>query len=109
MTEHSSASTFVGTGSVESDGDVTFKPMFVLAFGAELELTRGLGLGPQMRWYVTNVDSACQNSTVSTPGDPSFGQPASTTSSSRCAERISDATVPDIVFLGVGLTYRIGT
>ena len=110
MTQRSNSPAFVGpSASQEGSGEVTFKPMIVLAFGAELELTRGLGLGPQMRWYVTNVDTACENTTTTFPADPTFGQQSVTQSSSRCADRVSDATVPDIIFLGVGLTYRIGT
>jgi hypothetical protein len=85
--------------------------MPVLAFGAEFEVAKGLGLGPQFRWYIVSVDSACLGGTRQiTTFDPSTGLPQTqTVTSSNCASRISDVNVPDIVFVGVGLTYRIGT
>lgn len=104
-----------GTSSSSStstpiDGSLTFKPMPVLAFGAEVEVVRGLGLGPQVRWYITNVDSACKTQTVSTVVfDPNTGTPISQDqSATKCADNTSSLTVPDIVFLGLGLTYRVG-
>ena len=54
-----SARSSPGTQPSHSDGNVSFKPMPVLAFGAEFEVTKGLGLGPQLRWYIVSVDSAC--------------------------------------------------
>jgi hypothetical protein len=89
-----------------SSGDLTFKVMPVIAFGAEVEVTRGLGIGPVLRWYVTNVDSACDTATA-TISSPTIGP--QTNSRTQCASRIPDVTVPDILFLGVGLTYRIET
>jgi hypothetical protein len=93
--------------------------MPVVAFGAEIELTKGLALGPQMRWYIVSVDSACLNRTRQVQTfdpftgqpvfDPNTGQPVTTTATTTdCAQSLSDVSVPDIVFVGAGLTYRIG-
>jgi hypothetical protein len=92
----------------QSDGEAKFKVMPVLAFGAEIEVTKGLGIGPTARWYIVNVESACDNaSNVTTGFDPNTGQPITGTRTT-CAAGLSDVTVPDILFLGFGLTYRIG-
>jgi hypothetical protein len=111
LTLESSRPSVGGGGPNQDTGEVTFKPMPVLAFGAEFEVAKGLGLGPHFRWYVVNVESACLEGTRQiTIFDPVTGQPQTqTVSSSSCASSVSDVSVPDIVFLGVGLTYRIGT
>lgn len=95
--------------TAHSEDQVRFKPMPVLSLGAEIEVARGLGLGPQLRWYITNVEYAC-DSTNETLTDSTIG-PATTQniSDTRCGNVVSDTTVPDIVFLGAGLTYRVGT
>lgn len=99
-------------GPNQDTGKVTLKPMPVLAFGAEFEVAKGLGLGPQVRWYIVNVDSACLEGTRQrTTFDPFTGQPTGTetVTTSDCASHLSEVNVPDILFLGLGLTYRIGT
>jgi hypothetical protein len=99
-----------GSPSVQNDGEATFKVMPVLAFGAEFEVTKGLAMGPQARWYFVSVDSACNSMSgpVVAPTDPNSPPITGPVTTRRCAERLSDATVPDILFLGFGLTYRIG-
>jgi hypothetical protein len=90
---------------------VSAKPMPVISFGAEFEVAHGLGIGPQMRWYIVSVDSACLTDTRQEPSfDPNTGLPGPSTqvTSTDCANNISTLTVPDILFVGVGLTYRIG-
>jgi hypothetical protein len=117
-TTQSSASP--GSSNNGSVGNVSFKPMPVLSFGVEVEVTKGLALGPQLRWYIVSVDSACVTSTrqvaVFDPNtgqiqtDPNTGLPVtSARTNTDCASGISEVTVPDILFAGVGLTYRIGT
>ena len=61
LLEHREAASaqFGAFSQSQNNADVTFKVMPVLAFGAEIEVARGVGLGPQLRWYVTNVDTAC--------------------------------------------------
>jgi hypothetical protein len=111
LTTRASRSPFGGGAPPENVGDVTFKPMPVLAFGAEIEVTRGLGIGPQARWYIVNVDSACMDSTEpNVTFDPNTGQTITngTRTRTNCASNLSDITVPDILFVGVGLTYRLG-
>jgi hypothetical protein len=83
--------------------------MPVPAFGAEIEVVRGLGIGPHVRWYITNVDSACrtQNGSTVIGFDPTTGSPITQDqAATKCAEDTSSLTVPDIVFLGLGLTRR---
>lgn len=97
------------TVKTRSEDSVRFKVMPVLSLGAEIEVTRGLGIGPQLRWYMTNVENFC-DSTEGTVTNAGFGSPGTQSiSDTRCSNQVSDVTVPDIVFLGAGLTYRIGT
>jgi len=116
-TSTQSASVFAPNGGSSSsstsspiDGEMTFKPVPVIAFGAEVEVVKGLGLGPHVRWYITNVDSACKTRSETTQvGFDPFGNPVTRdVTSTSCAENTSSLTVPDIVFLGLGLTYRAG-
>jgi hypothetical protein len=94
------------------EGDLTLKPMPVLAFGAEVEVVRGLGLGPHVRWYITSVSSACktQNESTVIGLDPITGAPVTREQTvTNCVENTSGLSVPDILFLGLGLTYRVGS
>jgi hypothetical protein len=90
------------TTGVSANDDVTFGVMPVLGFGADIALIEGLSIGPQLRWYITNASRACSDQTVSFPAG--FGGP---TSNKRCTESFGNLTVPDILFVGAGLTYRI--
>lgn len=104
--DHNNQGAFAGPNvQAHSDESVTFNVMPVLAFGAEFEVTRGLAIGPTMRWYVTNVSTACDDTTA-TLSDPSLG--TATATNTTCAQQISDVTVPDILFVGVGLAYGVG-
>jgi hypothetical protein len=100
-----------GPSSTPIDGDLSFKPMPVLAFGAEVELIRGLSFGPHVRWYITSVSSACksQNQPNVTGFDPNTGLPLTQDRTvTNCADSTTSLTVPDVLFVGLGLTYRVG-
>lgn len=73
--------------------DVDFKLMPVLAFGVEAKLSDGLRLGPQLRYYATGIDKACES--LSGGGYRGDG----------CAASTDTEVVPDIVYFGLGLTY----
>jgi hypothetical protein len=86
-----------GGSSVTLNNNVDFKAMPVLGFGAEAKVADGFRLGPMIRWYLTGVDSACQNASQSTPA------PAS---ASRCGTALDTQTAPDILFIGFTLSYN---
>jgi hypothetical protein len=85
-----------GSTTVTFHNDVDFKAMPVFGFGAEAKVADGFRLGPMIRWYLTGVDSACQNATASG---------STTASQSRCATAIDSQTSPDILFIGLTLSY----
>jgi hypothetical protein len=70
--------------------------MPVIGFGAEAKVAEGFRLGPIVRWYVTGVDSACQNATQSGP---------TSISQSKCGTSLDSQTAPDILFIGLSLAY----
>lgn len=84
-----------------SQSTVDLKPTPVLGFGAEYEVVPGLSLGPELRWYVTNASEACTEESYT-----GFGFPGMSTK--QCTKDFSEVTVPDVVFIGIGATYRIG-
>ncbi|HVU00948.1 MAG TPA: outer membrane beta-barrel protein [Polyangiaceae bacterium] len=84
-----------GTSQSTTEGSVDANPMPVLGFGAEYELVPGFYVGPEARWYVLSASKACQKET------PDFFG-----TGERCTSEFSKVTVPDILFLGVGATYR---
>jgi hypothetical protein len=84
------------TVNVDNNVDFTFMPVF--AFGAEAKVAEGLRIGPQARWYLTGVESACQNATA-TNGSQSA-------SLSRCGTDLDHQTAPDILFLGFTMSYH---
>lgn len=92
-------------GSTYSNKDYTvdFRTMPVLGFGIDARVTRELGVGPFVRWYLTGVSKACST------GSGFVVQPAQAPSShgdqTNCAQDPSKPVSPDILFLGVGLTY----
>jgi hypothetical protein len=85
------------------DATIDFNPMPVLGFGAEVRLIDGLAVGPQFRWYVTSAKEACDTPQITGggQGDPNF------VSGKTCTQSFGSVTVPDIVFLGVGVSYRL--
>jgi hypothetical protein len=91
--------------SSQSEGDITWKVMPVLAFGAEVEVVKGLSFGPTARLYITSASEACATQRDSFTGpDPTFNQ---TSSQKQCASGLSSITIPNIAFVGLGLTYRL--
>jgi hypothetical protein len=91
------------TDETTDDATLDWKVMPVVAFGAEVEVARGLYLGPHVRWYITSADKACSK-VRSEYTDPDFSD---TYSNKRCTTDFGEVTVPDILFLGIGATYRI--
>lgn len=91
------SSDFTGTPvTSREDATLSLNPAPVLGFGAEVELGSGFFVGPELRWYALNADKACDR-----VSDPTF-------SSKRCTTDFGAVTVPDVVFIGVGVTYRLG-
>jgi hypothetical protein len=88
-----------GTFTSRNDATIAFNPMPVLAFGAELRLAEGLSAGPQLRWYVTSANEACEE--LHFPGTDPNSAGAKT-----CTKALGSVSVPDIVFVGIGLSYH---
>ncbi len=86
------------TASAKEDDSIDFNPMPVLGFGAEAEVVSGLAVGPIFRWYIVSAKEACSDQSAS------FG--GTTSSNSDCTKDFGNFSVPDIVFVGVGATFR---
>jgi hypothetical protein len=72
--------------------------MPVLGFGAEAEVVPGLYLGPIFRWYIVSASKACSDQSATYTG--------TSYSNSECTQDFSNLSVPDIVFVGAGATFR---
>jgi hypothetical protein len=92
-----------GMYSVDSSttGTLAIKPMPVLGFGAEVSITQNFAIGPMLRWYVISVDSACTDESYTT----SYAGQTMSQTSSRCATDVSSQSVPDILYLGLGVSF----
>lgn len=78
---------------------VSFNPMPVLGFGVEAKISGELSLGPMLRWYLVSAKEACS--------DVSESQGGTQVSAEDCVQDFSDVNLPDILFVGAGLTYRL--
>lgn len=86
--------------TVTSTDTVDIKGSPVLAFGAEYRVSANFAIGPQARWYVTSYGQPCEDASSTASGSGT----TTTATTSPCATGQRERT-PDIVFLGVGLTF----
>lgn len=91
---------YYGKVTSKEEARLSLKPAPVLGFGAEVEVGSGFFLGPEVRWTLLSAEEACDKVDVS--GGYSESRPED------CTKSFSDVTVPDIVFMGVGATFRYG-
>jgi hypothetical protein len=101
------SSVTLGTGTsggtsttVTSTDTVDIKGSPVLAFGAEYRVSSSFAIGPQARWYVTSYGQPCEDASSTASGAGT----TTTATTNPCATGQRERT-PDIVFLGVGLTF----
>jgi hypothetical protein len=99
LTLSDSASSGGVSASVKEDDSIDFKPMPVLGFGVEAEVVPGLSLGPIFRWYIVSANKACSDQSQT------FG--GATSTNSDCTQDFANFSIPDIVFVGAGATFRL--